>query len=193
MLHTIPVFTHLFFFSVGTKLKQRLCRKPPQSPSSGAATNPLGLPMDDRRVLSVSELNSAIRGLLEGRFPFVSVAGEISNLHRPYSGHSYFTLKDSAAQIKAVLFKTQQRYLERPPKDGDHVVCRGRISVYEPRGDLHTDAPFSLSQLAYAWNSEGSTNEWMLTATTSSASEAPMQAALNMYVVPREITRAISN
>ena len=63
----------------------------------------------------------------------------------------------------------------------------------EPRGDLHTDAPFSLSQLAYAWNSEGSTNEWMLTATTSSASEAPMQAALNMYVVPREITRAISN
>ena len=97
--------------------------------------NSLGLPMDDRRVLSVSELNSAIRGLLEGRFPFVSVAGEISNLHRPYSGHSYFTLKDSAAQIKAVLFKTQQRYLERPPKDGDHVVCRGRISVYEPRGD----------------------------------------------------------
>ncbi len=91
--------------------------------------------MDDRRVLSVSELNSAIRSLLEGRFPFVSVAGEISNQHRPYSGHSYFTLKDSTAQIKAVLFKTQQRYLERPPKDGDHVVCRGRISVYEPRGD----------------------------------------------------------
>lgn len=91
--------------------------------------------MDDRRVLSVSELNSAIRSLLEGRFPFISVAGEISNLHRPYSGHSYFTLKDSSAQIKAVLFKTQQRYLQRPPKDGDHVVCRGRISVYEPRGD----------------------------------------------------------
>ena len=63
----------------------------------------------------------------------------------------------------------------------------------EPRGDLHTDAPFSLSQLAYAWNSEGSANEWMLTATTSSAAEAPMQAALNVYVVPREITRAISN
>lgn len=91
--------------------------------------------MDERRVLSVTELNSAIRSLLEDRFPFVSVAGEISNLHRPYSGHSYFTLKDSGAQIKAVLFKTQQRYLERPPKDGDQVVCRGRISVYEPRGD----------------------------------------------------------
>jgi len=91
--------------------------------------------MDDRRILSVSELNSAIRTLLESRFPFISVAGEISNLHRPYSGHAYFTLKDDHAQIKAVLFKLQQRYLSRPLKAGDHVVCRGRISVYEPRGD----------------------------------------------------------
>ena len=91
--------------------------------------------MDDRRVLTVSELNSAIRSLIEGRFPFVSVAGEISNLHKPYSGHFYFTLKDTGAQIKAVLFKMQQRYLAQIPKDGAHVVCRGRISVYEPRGD----------------------------------------------------------
>lgn len=91
--------------------------------------------MDDRRILSVSELNGSIRSLLEARFPFISVAGEISNLHRPSSGHAYFTLKDSSAQIKAVLFKLQQRYLARPLKDGDQVVCRGRISVYEPRGD----------------------------------------------------------
>jgi len=91
--------------------------------------------MDDRLVLTVTELNSAIRGLLEGRFPFVSVAGEISNLHKPSSGHYYFTLKDASAQIKAVLFKMQQRYLAHIPKDGAHVVCRGRISVYEPRGD----------------------------------------------------------
>jgi exodeoxyribonuclease VII large subunit len=91
--------------------------------------------MDDRRPLTVSELNSSIRTLLEGRYPFISVVGEISNLHRPASGHAYFTLKDSGAQIKTVLFKMQQRYLARPPKDGDHVVCRGRISVYEPRGD----------------------------------------------------------
>jgi len=91
--------------------------------------------MDNRRVLTVSELNGAIRGLLENRFPFVSVAGEISNLHKPYSGHLYFTLKDQNAQIKAVLFKTQQRYLSEPLKDGVHVVCRGRISVYEPRGE----------------------------------------------------------
>jgi exodeoxyribonuclease VII large subunit len=91
--------------------------------------------MDDRRILTVSELNSAIRSLLEGRFPFVSVVGEISNLHRPHSGHLYFTLKDTGAQIKAVLFKMQQRYLAELPADGVQVVCRGRISVYEPRGD----------------------------------------------------------
>jgi len=91
--------------------------------------------MDDRKILTVTELNGAIRSLLEGRFPFVSVAGEISNLHKPYSGHCYFTLKDASAQIKAVLFKMQQRYLAEMPKDGTHVVCRGRISVYEPRGD----------------------------------------------------------
>nr|WP_320009825.1 exodeoxyribonuclease VII large subunit [uncultured Desulfobulbus sp.] len=91
--------------------------------------------MDERKIFTVSQLNSAIRSLLESKFPFIHVAGEISNLHRPYSGHNYFTLKDSGAQIKAVLFKTQQRYLSRPIKEGDQVVCRGRISVYEPRGD----------------------------------------------------------
>ncbi len=91
--------------------------------------------MDNRQPLTVSELNGSIRSLLENRFPFVSVTGELSNLHRPYSGHLYFTLKDQHAQIKAVLFKTQQRYLVETPKDGVHVVCRGRISVYEPRGE----------------------------------------------------------
>ncbi len=91
--------------------------------------------MDNRKVLTVSELNGSIRSLLENRFPFINVVGEISNLHKPYSGHLYFTLKDRDAQIKAVLFKTQQRYLAEPLKDGAHVVCRGRISVYEPRGE----------------------------------------------------------
>lgn len=91
--------------------------------------------MNDRRLLTVSELTTTIRSLLEGSFPFVSVVGEISNLHRPLSGHFYFTLKDADAQIRAVLFKTQQRYLTEPPADGRQVVCRGRISVYEARGD----------------------------------------------------------
>lgn len=91
--------------------------------------------MHKHRVLTVSELNTAIRGLLENRFPFVHVAGEVSNLRKPYSGHQYFTLKDANSQLKAVLFKLQQRYLSQELKDGQRVVCKGRISVYEPRGD----------------------------------------------------------
>ena len=91
--------------------------------------------MTASRIFTVSEINASIRGILESQFPFVSVAGEISNLRRPMSGHIYFTLKDDKAQIKAVLFKMQQRYLVEQPADGRHVICRGRISVYEPRGD----------------------------------------------------------
>ncbi len=91
--------------------------------------------MDNHHIYTVSELNSRIRSLLEHRFPFLSVSGEISNLRRPYSGHLYFTLKDDQGQIKAVLFKMQQRYLPQQPADGQSVICRGRLTVYEPRGD----------------------------------------------------------
>ncbi len=87
------------------------------------------------RVQTVAEVTRSIRGLLESAFPFVTVAGEVSNLRRPYSGHLYFTLKDREAQLKAVLFKAQQRYLDGELAEGREVVCRGRISVYEPRGD----------------------------------------------------------
>ncbi|MFH2124066.1 MAG: exodeoxyribonuclease VII large subunit [Pseudomonadota bacterium] len=85
--------------------------------------------------LTVSQISRSIRNLLEGEFRFVSVSGEISNLSRPYSGHSYFTLKDEGAQLRAVLFKGQQRFLMKDLYDGQQVVCHGRISVYEPRGD----------------------------------------------------------
>ncbi|WP_339138631.1 MAG: exodeoxyribonuclease VII large subunit [Candidatus Electrothrix sp. GW3-4] len=91
--------------------------------------------LSQQKIFSVSELTRSIKAMLEGRFAFISVAGEISGLRRPGSGHIYFTLKDEQAQIKAVLFKMQQRYLVQPPKDGDMVVCLGRVSVYEPRGD----------------------------------------------------------
>lgn len=91
--------------------------------------------MNNNRVYTVSELNESIRRLLENRFSQLCVAGEISNLRRPYSGHLYFTLKDDQGQLKAVLFKMQQRYLQQQPIDGQFVVCRGRLSVYEPRGD----------------------------------------------------------
>lgn len=93
------------------------------------------MPFINPRILSVSELTASIRGLLETEFPFVAVTGEISNLRKPYSGHLYFTLKDENAQIKAVLFKNQQRYLESLPADGLHALCRGRMSLYEPRGE----------------------------------------------------------
>ena len=93
------------------------------------------LELNTPRILSVTELTRSIRGLLETEFPFVTVSGEISNLRQPYSGHLYFTLKDDTSQLKTVLFKTQQRYLRELPEDGQQVVCRGRISVYEPRGE----------------------------------------------------------
>ena len=87
------------------------------------------------KILTVTELTRSIRGLLETEFPFVTVTGEISNLRQPYSGHLYFTLKDEDSQLKAVLFKPQQKYLRELPLDGQQVICRGRISVYEPRGE----------------------------------------------------------
>lgn len=91
--------------------------------------------MDSQHIYTISELNTSIRRLLEQRFSWLSVTGEISNLRKPYSGHLYFTLKDDQSQLKAVLFKMQQRYLEHQPTDGLEVICHGRLSVYEPRGD----------------------------------------------------------
>lgn len=86
-------------------------------------------------ILTVTQISRSIRNLLEGEFNFVRVRGEISNLSRPHSGHNYFTLKDEGAQIRAVLFKNQQRFLTKTLRDGQQVICEGRISVYEPRGD----------------------------------------------------------
>ena len=94
------------------------------------------------RIFSVTEITQSIKGLLETEFPFATVAGEVSNLRRPYSGHLYFTIKDDNAQLKAVLFKQQQRYLSELPTDGQQVVCRGRISVYEPRGEYQLIVDF---------------------------------------------------
>jgi exodeoxyribonuclease VII large subunit len=94
------------------------------------------------RIFSVTEITQSIKGLLETEFPFATVAGEVSNLRRPYSGHLYFTLKDDSAQLKAVLFKQQQSYLSDLPADGQQIVCRGRISVYEPRGEYQLIVDF---------------------------------------------------
>jgi len=108
-----------------------------------------------RRVLSVSELNANIRELLEEAFIDVWVEGELSNVKAWNTGHLYFTLKDSAAQIKAVMFRSAVRYLRFKPQDGQHVIARGRISAYEPKGEYQivceTLEPRGLGQLQMAF------------------------------------------
>ena len=86
-------------------------------------------------ILTVSDLNRLIRSQLEEAFKEVWVEGEVSNLRVPSSGHFYFTLKDGSSQIRAVLFKSSLRYLKFTPEDGMHLLCRGEVTVYEPRGD----------------------------------------------------------
>src|SRR3989441_4988167 len=90
---------------------------------------------EPRRVLSVSELTGRIRTLLEERFIEVWVEGELSNCRVWNTGHMYFTLKDAHAQIKGVMFRSAYRYLKFTPQDGLRVVARGRISVYDPKGE----------------------------------------------------------
>ena len=88
-----------------------------------------------RRIYSVAELSLEIRNLLEKQFPDVWVTGEVSNLHVAGSGHLYFTLKDESAQLRVVCFRGQARYLKFKPQDGMAVIVRGRLSVYETRGE----------------------------------------------------------
>jgi exodeoxyribonuclease VII large subunit len=83
----------------------------------------------------VSELTSGIRAALDNAFGELWVEGEISNCKIWNSGHMYFTLKDGGAQIKGVMFRTSLRYLRFKPADGLHVVARGQLSVYEPKGE----------------------------------------------------------
>ncbi len=87
-----------------------------------------------QQVKSVSQINSEIRQLLDKDFRFVRVRGEISTIRQPFSGHTYFILKDSQSQLASVLFKNQRRWLASELEEGQQVVCDGRISVYEPRG-----------------------------------------------------------
>lgn len=88
-----------------------------------------------RDVYSVSRLNSELRAVLEGSFPLLWVEGEVSNLAAPRSGHLYFSLKDANAQVRCALFRNKRQRLRFTPGDGDQVLARARISVYEPRGD----------------------------------------------------------
>ncbi|HWB00539.1 MAG TPA: exodeoxyribonuclease VII large subunit [Pirellulales bacterium] len=87
-----------------------------------------------RPVLSVADLTGLIKDTLEGSFPDVWVAGEISNLSRPQSGHCYLTLKDDRAQIRAVLWRATATRCKFELEDGLEVICQGELEVYPPRG-----------------------------------------------------------
>ncbi len=89
----------------------------------------------ERTVFTVSQLNREARAVLERGFPLVWVEGEISNLARPASGHLYFTLKDEAAQVRCAMWRNRNLLLRFKPADGQRVLARARISLYEPRGE----------------------------------------------------------
>lgn len=112
-------------------------------------------PGESPRVYTVSALTERIKDLLEGHFEFIWIEGEISNFRAPTSGHYYMVLKDEKAQIRAVMFRPQSRYLKFTPDDGMMVVAKGRIGVYQPRGEyqviLDYLEPLGVGALALAF------------------------------------------
>src|SRR5512139_1834164 len=97
------------------------------------------LPMDLpalHAVLTVSQLNQRIQSTLDRVFDEVWVVGEISNSRVPPSGHYYFRLKDERSQIAAVMFRSANQLLPFRPEDGMEVIVRGRVGLYDVRGDL---------------------------------------------------------
>ena len=93
------------------------------------------MPQPTASALSVSEVNRRARLMLEQGIGEVWVEGELSGVSRPASGHLYFTLKDTSAQLRCALFRNRARFIAAPMRDGDRVRVRGRISLFEPRGD----------------------------------------------------------
>ena len=96
----------------------------------------------ERRVWIVRELVAAVRTNVEREYSDIWVEGEISNFRAHDSGHLYFTLKDEASQLRAVMFRSQARLLRFRPEDGMQVVLRGRVTVYEGRGELQLSAEY---------------------------------------------------
>src|SRR5437763_1891748 len=96
----------------------------------------------DRRVWAVRDLVAAARTHLEREYSDIWVEGEISNFRAHDSGHLYFTLKDRESQIRAVMFRSQARLLRFRPENGMQIVLRGRVTVYEDRGELQLSAEF---------------------------------------------------
>ena len=93
-------------------------------------------PVPERDIFSVSRLVREAKAVLEGSFPLLWVEGEISNLARPASGHIYFTLKDEAAQVRCAMFRMRGIHLGFRPENGQRVMARARVSLYEARGEF---------------------------------------------------------
>ena len=106
------------------------------------------MPMTDfdtqplQKILSVSELNRIAREILEMSFPLFWISGEISNFTRAASGHWYFSLKDATAQVKCVMFKGRNTYVDFIPREGDKIEARCTVTLYEARGDFQLTVEF---------------------------------------------------
>jgi exodeoxyribonuclease VII large subunit len=103
---------------------------------SWSSVDPGGNPMPDREIFTVSRLNREARNLLERGFGSLWLEGEVSNLSRPASGHWYFSLKDDAAQVRCCMFRNRNQLVRMPVQDGSQVIARGRVSLYEARGEF---------------------------------------------------------
>jgi exodeoxyribonuclease VII large subunit len=107
------------------------------------------------RIYSVTDLTRMIKNHLEQEFSLVWVSGEVSNLRYPHSGHCYFTLKDQTAQVRVVIFRSNLQPMRLKPVDSLKIVCRGQLTVYEPRGEYQLIAdylePLGLGALAQAF------------------------------------------
>lgn len=104
----------------------------------GGLGPPYNHPMTDAptgEVLTPSQLNTLARDLLEGAFPLIWVEGELGNVSKPASGHLYFTLKDERAQVRCAMFRPKSTWLKFQPREGLRVLARGRLTLYEARGD----------------------------------------------------------
>ncbi len=91
---------------------------------------------EQSEILTVTQLNRRARLTIERQFETIWVSGELSNLSRPKSGHWYFTLKDEKAQVRCAMFANRNRSIQIQPTDGQQVLLRGKVSIYEGRGDF---------------------------------------------------------
>ncbi|HEY7097610.1 MAG TPA: exodeoxyribonuclease VII large subunit [Terriglobales bacterium] len=96
----------------------------------------------ERRIWNIRDLVSAVRTHIEREYNDIWVEGEISNFRAHDSGHLYFTLKDQNSQLKAIMFRSQARLLRFRPEDGMQVIARGRVTIYEGRGELQISAEY---------------------------------------------------